>query len=139
MFNRIKNKIVKLFNWFGDTEKEEPKEPLMVRVDVLDHTVSPEKRKEIREQMKKTGSFPMSEIKDEIVSSDYSTNLEQVFNSLPLGGLSDTAKAKIIDIVYLDQLERTKRMLDMSEKYTTTGTKDFDNLMSETDKTLGNE
>ena len=137
MINWIKEKVKTIFGGTAQVKVEDKEQPsLMVRMDILDHKMSDEKREEIRKKMMEHSNSSTFDVKADILDNRDSDNLEQVFNSLPMSGLSDEAKAKVIDIVYLDQWERNQRLLRMMENTTTKGTTEFDTLNDEINKNL---
>lgn len=137
MINWIKEKVKTIFGGTAQVKVEDKEQPsLMVRMDILKHKMSDEKREEIRKNVMEHSNSSTFDVKSDILDNRDSDNLEQVFNSLPMSGLSDEAKAKVIDIVYLDQWERNQRLLRMMENTTTKGTTEFDELNHETNKNL---
>jgi hypothetical protein len=73
-----------------------PKKDIIVRMDLLNHTVTGDRRDELKKL------FNVTDVTDNIVDGKIEQTIKEEFNSLPFSRLSDEAMLEIIRIARLD-------------------------------------
>lgn len=127
---RLKNRVRKLF---GLRELyHHPKKDITVRMDLLNHTVSDEKREEIREMIQGHRNFPIYDVKDSILNDRDNKSVKELFNEIPLGRLSEEAMLEMIRIAKVDLESRVQRL----ETYTKGVKSTLDALSDEMEKNI---
>jgi hypothetical protein len=110
---RLKNKVRKLFGL--RQLYQHPKKDITVRMDLLNHTVSDEKRDEIREMIKGHRNFSAYDIEESILNARDNKSVREEFNALPFGRLSDGVMLEIIKLVRLDLANRAYKLENHTE------------------------
>jgi len=126
---RVKNKIRK---FFGLRQLyQHPKKDIIVRMDLLNHELSDEKRNEIRELIKSHRNYSTYDVESSILENRDKT-IKEEFNSLPFSRLSDEAMLEIIKIARLDILNHINKL----DKYTSSVKNTLDELSNEIEKNI---
>jgi hypothetical protein len=79
-----------------------PKKDITVRMDLLNHELSDEKRNEIRELIKSHQNYSTYDVESSILENRDKKSIKEEFNELPFSRLSEDAMSEIIQIVRLD-------------------------------------
>lgn len=111
---RLKNRVRKLFGL--RQLYYHPKKDITVRMDLLNHTVSDEKREEIKKQ------FNIEDVTDYIVDGNLESvvSIKEQFNSLPFSRLSEDAMVEIIRIVKVDLANQLHSFENYTEGFKST-------------------
>lgn len=126
---RLKNKVRKLFGL--RQLYQHPKKDITVRMDLLNHIVSDEKRSEIREMIKEHQNYPTFDVEKSILNNG-EVSLKEEFNALPFSRLSDDAMLEIIKIVRLDLAYKSQKLENYTEGFKSV----LDTLSDEMEKNI---
>jgi hypothetical protein len=121
---KLKNKIRK---FFGLRQLyQHPKKDITVRMDLLNHIVTDDRRDELKKL------FNITDVTDNIVNGKLPQTIKEEFNSLPFSRLSDEAMLEIIRVARLDILNHINKL----DKYTSSVKNTLDELSNEIENTI---
>lgn len=122
---KLKNKVRNLFGI-----KTTPN--IEVRMDLLNHKVSDEKRNGLREMIRSHRNFSAYDIEKSILKDRDNISVKEEFNALPFSRLSEDAMLEIIKIVKLDLKQKSQTV----ENYTDSVKSTLDELSDKLDENI---